>query len=74
MGQSVQVARPEDIANVNALALSTNLSIEDTGDAFFIISEGEGHDLTLSLDPDLALRLAHFILSRRGGAALGGRE
>lgn len=58
----------------NTEQLSPQLSVEDTGDAFFIISEGTGHDLTLSLDPDVAVRLARFILSRRGGAALGGKE
>lgn len=65
MGQSEEVANPEDFVNERSLALSVNLSVEDTGDSFFIISEGTGHDLTLSLEPDVAVRLAEFILSRR---------
>lgn len=45
--------------------LTAQLSVEDTGDAFFLLSEGEGHDLTLSLEPEVAFQLAEFILSRR---------
>ena len=44
--------------------IAPGLSIEDTGDAVFLVSEGDGHDLTLSLEPAVALRLAKFILSQ----------
>ena len=49
----------------NPESLSQDLSVEDTGDGFFIIVKGNGHDLTLSLDDDVAVRLAAFIASRR---------
>lgn len=57
-----------------ALSLASGLSVEDHGSEFYLISEGEGHDLTLSLEAPVAERLARFILSRRGAAALGGKE
>lgn len=47
------------------LSLSPGLTVEFTGDSFFLTSEGAGHDLTFSLEPDIAVRLAEFILSRR---------
>lgn len=56
------------------IELGTGFSIEDHGSEFYLISEGEGHDLTLSLEAPVAERLARFILSRRGAAALGGKE
>lgn len=55
-------------------SLSPNLTVEDHGSEFYLISEGEGHDLTFSIEAPVAERLARFILSRRGGAASGGRE
>lgn len=45
--------------------LAPGLSVEDTGDAFFVIIKGAGHDITISLDNDVAIRLAQFISSRR---------
>lgn len=51
--------------------LSRHLSIEDHGSEFYLVSEGDGYDLTLSLDAPVAERLARFILARRGGAASG---
>ena len=49
--------------------LTTSLTVEDHGTEFYLISDGDGHDLTLSLDARVAERLAHFILARRGKAA-----
>lgn len=49
----------------NTIELARGLTVEDTGDSFFLTSEGAGHDLTFSLEPDIAVRLAEFILSRR---------
>ena len=46
--------------------LTPTLAIEDHGTEFYVVSRGEGHDLTLSLDADVAERLALFILERRG--------
>lgn len=51
--------------------LAPGLTIEDHGSEFYIISEGDGHDLTLALEAPVAERLARFILARRGGAASG---
>lgn len=54
--------------------LEPGLRIEDHGSEFYLVSEGEGHDLTLALEAPVAERLARFILARRGGAASGHRE
>lgn len=51
--------------------LAPGLSIEDHGSEFYIVTGGDGHDLTLALEAPVAERLARFILARRGGAALG---
>lgn len=57
-----------------SIELTKGLHVEDHGSEFYLISEGEGHDITISLEAPVAERLARFILSRRGGAALGGKE
>lgn len=54
--------------------LTESLSVEDHRTEFYVVSRGDGHDLTLSLDAPVAERLARFILSRRGHAAPGGKE
>lgn len=56
------------------LSLTNGLIVEDHGDEFYLVWEGVGHDVTFALDGEVAVRLAEFILSRRGGAALGGKE
>lgn len=56
------------------LKLAEGLSVEDHGTEFYLVSEGDGHDLTLSLEAPVAERLARFILSRRGEAASGGKS
>ena len=61
-------------ATPNRVDLCPGLSAEDHGTEFYLISEGEGHDFTLSIEAPVAERLARFILSRRGAAALGGKE
>lgn len=48
-----------------------DLSIEDHGTEFYVVSRGEGHDLTLSLDSTVAEALAHFILDRLGQRPAG---
>lgn len=53
--------------------LAERLSVEDHITEFYLVSRGDGHDVTLSLDATVAVRLAHFILSRRGDAAPGGK-
>jgi len=59
----------------NQQDLAAGLVVEDHGTEFYLVSRGEGHDLTLSLEADVAEQLARFILSRRGQLpALGGRE
>lgn len=58
----------------NTFSVAPGLSIEDHGDEFYLVWEGVGHDVTFALDGEVAVRLAEFILSRRGEAALGGRE
>lgn len=63
----------EDESDESVFALAPGLTIEFTGDAFFLVSRGEGHDLTLALEPSVAFDLAEFIL-RRQRAALGQRE
>ena len=57
----------------NQERLSENLLVEDHGTEFYLVSTGQGHDLTVSLERDVALRLAQFILRGRpsGAAALG---
>lgn len=45
--------------------LAPGLRVEDTGDSIFLVSEGNGHDLTLSIEPEVATILAEFIMSRR---------
>lgn len=45
-------------------ALSSTCSLEDHGDAFFLILEQEGFDLTLALSNDVALRVAEFLTQR----------
>lgn len=62
-----------DPADEISTKLSPSLSIEDHGTEFYLVSEGDGHDLTLSLEAPVAERLARFILSRRGLVASGGR-
>lgn len=64
----------ENAPQPHARQLSDTLRVEDHGSEFYLVSEGEGHDITLSLEAPVAERLAKFILSRRGGAALGGKE
>lgn len=54
--------------------LSASLTVEDHGTEFYLVSEGDGHDLTLSLEAPVAERLARFILSRRGFAVSGGKS
>jgi len=54
------------------ISLTRGLAVEDHGSEFYLISEGDGHDLTLALEAPVAERLARFILARRGGAASGG--
>lgn len=49
--------------------LAPGLTVEDHGSEFYIVSAGDGHDLTLALEAPVAERLARFILARRGGAA-----
>jgi len=68
--------KPRDAALQAELSvqLAPGLMAEDHGTEFYIISEGEGHDLTLSLEAPVAERLARFILSRRGLAASGGKQ
>lgn len=39
--------------------------VEDSGDGFFLIIEGRGHDTTISLDDELALSIASYITRRR---------
>lgn len=52
-----------------SIELAEGLQIEDHGSEFYLVSEGVGHDITISLDVPVAERLARFILSRRGAAA-----
>lgn len=54
-------------------ALAPGLTVEDHGSEFYIISQGDGHDLTFALEAPVAERLARFILARRGMAASGGK-
>lgn len=56
------------------LELAKGLAVEDHGTEFYLVSEGQGHDITISLEAPVAERLARFILSRRGVSALGGKE
>lgn len=58
----------------SSIQLSASLTFEDHGTEFYLISEGDGHDLTLSLEAPVAERLARFILSRRGFAVSGGKS
>lgn len=44
--------------------LSPTLVVEDHGTEFFLVSRGEGHDITLSLDADVAVELSHFLSER----------
>lgn len=62
------------MAPLSTEELAPGLVVEDHGSEFYIVSEGEGHDLTLALEAPVAERLARFILARRGGAASGGKE
>lgn len=48
----------------STIELSASLSIEDQGTEFYLISEGDGHDLTFSLDDTVAEHLATFIIER----------
>ena len=48
------------------LQLTAALVVEDHGTEFYLVSRGDGHDYTLSLDAEIAARLAQFILERRG--------
>lgn len=52
------------------MSLSRGLAVEDHGGEFFLISEGEGYDITLSIENAVAVDLARFILGRRSGAGL----
>lgn len=60
---------PTQAERESQVEIAPGLRIEDHGSEFYIISEGEGHDLTLALEAPVAERLARFILARRGGAA-----
>jgi hypothetical protein len=65
------------VATPSNQKLSPHLSVEDHGSEFYLISEAEGHDFTLTLEAPVAERLAEFILSRRrlrGDAAVGRKE
>lgn len=44
--------------------LRPGLTLEDHGTEFYLISEGDGHDLTLSLEVDIARAIAQFIDAR----------
>ena len=57
-----------------SIELTKGLHVEDHGSEFYLVSEGVGHDITISLEAPVAELLARFILSRRGGSALGGQE
>lgn len=46
--------------------LAPGLTIEDHGDAFYLILEGEGCDITISIENDQARKLAAFIQRRQG--------
>lgn len=61
-------------ASPRRVQLAPGLVIEDHGTEFFLLSRGERHDVTISLDAPVAETLARFILSRRGDAASGGKE
>lgn len=46
------------------MELSSNLTVEDHGSEFYLISRGGGHDITITLEGPVAERLARFILDR----------
>lgn len=49
---------------VNTLEVAPGLVVEDHGDNFFLVFEGDGHDLTVSLENQVARRIATFIAER----------
>ena len=68
------MAKDGDTRDRGAVELTPGLRVEDHGSEFYLISEGVGHDITISLEAPVAEHLARFILSRRGASALGGKE
>ena len=66
-------AMPMDPDMENQERLSDNLQVENHGTEFYLVSTGQGHDLTVSLERDVAHRLAQFILRGRpsGSGAVG---
>lgn len=57
--------RPMDPDTDHQERLSDNLQVENHGTEFYLVSTGQGHDLTVSLERDVAQRLAQFILRGR---------
>lgn len=55
----------------SGVEIAPRLRVEDHGSEFYLVSEGDGHDLTLALEAPVAERLARFILARRGRTASG---
>lgn len=57
------------------LHLADGASVEDQGDAFYLVFEHAGCDLTLALDEQVAWRLADYLAARRalrkGGSSDG---
>lgn len=45
--------------------VAPTLTIEDAGDGFMVILTGEGHDVTISLDDDVAHEVSRFISQRQ---------
>lgn len=48
----------------NTIELAPRLTVEDQGDGFYLIMQGDGHDVTIELDDHIALALAEFVEER----------
>lgn len=46
------------------IELAPGLTVDDQGDGFYLVMEGNGHDVTISLDDPIALALADFVHER----------
>lgn len=74
IGAMMPAVAPSSDRFAPSARLSEGLVVEDHGTEFYVVSRGEEHDVTISLEAPVAEALARFILQRRGIADLESRE